>query len=358
MLNQMRRHAKGWMTKGILGAMTVGLIFYFGYAGVRKVTRGMSGEGKKAVAAVVNGEEIPSGKFEQAYEGQIQFYKQLTKGQIPPALEEQVKEGVLQKLIETKLFAQQAKAIGLSVSDKELLQEITSNQAFLQNGVFNKKLYLERLPSYQEEMGIDYESALREELLADKFENLIRNSVALSDAELKQEFLLANTQLNLQKVTLDTSSFKEDRENKIKEAETEILAALAEKAPAKGPSPLEALKKKYTLKIEDTGLHSLRDKVAFIGDPQATDAYDCIFKLSPENPTCLRGIAVGNDLVFLKLLEKKEPDWAKFDEQKEETRKSLLARRQALTLKQIGDSLLKQASIRLPNPLSSPKSKS
>ena len=306
----------------------------------------------------MNGEEIPSGKFEQAYDGQIQFYKQITKGQLPPALEEQVKEGVLQKLIQTKLFAQEAKAIGLGVSDKELLQEITSNQAFIKDGMFNKKLYLERLPAYQEEMGIDYESALREELLADKFEDLIRNSVALSDAELKQEFLLSNTQLNLQKVVLDTASITDDKENKIKEAQTEILAALNQKAPAKGPSPLEALKKKYTLKIEDTGFHSLRDKVAFIGDPQATEAYDCIFKLSPENPVCPNGFSLGNDWVFLKLIEKKEPDWAKFDEQKEETHKSLLARRQALVLKQIGDSLIKQASIHLSNQLTSSNPKS
>ena len=200
MLNQLRRHAKGWMTKGILGAMAIGLIFYFGYAGVRKATRSSAGGGKKNVAAVVNGEPIPLGKFEQAYDGQIQFYQQITKGQIPPPLQEQIREGVLQKLIQTKLFAQQAKAIGLSVSDKELLQEITSNQNFIKDGMFNKKLYLEQLPSYQEQIGQDFESAIREELLADKFENLIRNSVAFSNGELKQEFLLSNTQLNLQKI--------------------------------------------------------------------------------------------------------------------------------------------------------------
>src|SRR5262249_12346395 len=161
----------------------------------------------------------------------------------PAMLEERVKEGVLQKLIQTKLFAQQAKAIGLSVSDKELLQEITSDPSFIKDGMFNKKLYLERLPGYQEESGVDDESVLRKRLLAAKFENLILDSVALSNAELKQEFLLLNTHLNLQKVTLDTAPFTEEKENKTKEAETEILAVLKEKPPAKGPSPLEALKK-------------------------------------------------------------------------------------------------------------------
>src|SRR5262249_143887 len=152
------------------------LIFYFGYAGVRKATRGSSMEGGRIeAAAIVNGEEIPGKKFEQKFDQLLQIYKQLAKGgQVPAALEEQVREGGLHGLIQTKLFAQQARAIGLSVSDKELLQNITSNPENMKDGAFDKKVYLAHLPSYQENMGIDYESNLREELLAEKFEDLIR----------------------------------------------------------------------------------------------------------------------------------------------------------------------------------------
>src|SRR3972149_6020897 len=102
MLDQLRKHARSWMTKTILGAMAIGLIFYFGYSGLRKATQ-EGGMGGKGIAAVVNGESIPLGKFDQSFESQMKFYEQLTKGQPPPALAESVKQNVLDRLIKNKL---------------------------------------------------------------------------------------------------------------------------------------------------------------------------------------------------------------------------------------------------------------
>jgi len=355
MLDQLRRHAKSWVTKTILAAMAIGLVFYFGYSGVRRAFDGP--EGKKGTVATVNGESIPLGKFEQSFENQMKFYEQITKGQPAPALSESVRQNVLQKLVQTKLFAQQAKAMGLTVSDKELVQEITSNQNFLKDGMFNKKFYLENFkPSYERSLGEDYETALREEILAEKFETLIRNSVAVSDEELQNEFRLSNTQLNLKKITLDPSQFKEDRDTQRQNAEAEILSALRPKAPAKGPSPLDAVQKKYNLKIEDTGFHSLRDKVAFVGDPTLTQVYECLFKLSAEQDTCPQAYPVGNDVLFFKLIERKEPDYSKFEAEKDSIRQALMTRRQALIVKQISDALVKQASIQTQLPSPTPNS--
>ncbi|MFO1519333.1 MAG: SurA N-terminal domain-containing protein [bacterium] len=237
MLDRLRRHAAGFGTKVILGMMTAGLLFYFGYAGVRKAERGGTVGGGHHAIAQVNGEGIPEGQFQTLYDNQLKFYEQLTKGSTPPALLESVKQNVLQKLIQNKIFSQQAKALGLSVSDKELIHDITSDPKLSENGVFNKKYYLDVFkPSFERQTGEDYETLLREELLAEKFENLIRNSVSVTEAEVKQEYLLSNTQLNLEKISLDPAQFKEDAVKK-KEAETEILAALKEKLPRKDRAP-------------------------------------------------------------------------------------------------------------------------
>jgi hypothetical protein len=373
MLDQLRKHAKSWITKSILAVMTAGLIFYFGYAGVRK-SGGL--RGKPGVIAVVNGESIPEGKFEEAYQNQLKLYEQLIKGNIPPALLETVKQNVLEKLIETKLFAEQARAIGLSVSDKELVQEIAMNQNFYRNGVFDKQIYLENFkPYYERKYGEDYEYSLREDLLAEKFEDLIRKSISVTEDEVKQEYLLSNTQLNLQKISFDETSWKEGPESrklevesqksegnqrpetrnqkpetlggdKLQEISTLILAVLNEKSYPKGANPLEALKKTYNLKVEQTGFHSLRDKAAFVGDPEAHEVQACILKLTSENPVCPEGYTVGTERVFFKLIEKKDADLAKLEDEKKSTEKNLLSQRQALILRQIGDALIRQASIR------------
>ncbi|MBL7685663.1 MAG: SurA N-terminal domain-containing protein, partial [Deltaproteobacteria bacterium] len=248
MLDRIRTHAQGWIVKAILGSMTIGLIFYFGYSGLSR-SGGKNASGGNIHAATVNGEIIPQKKLEALVQKQMEFYRQVNQGALPPALVESIKANALERLIENKLLAEQAKKIGMTVSDKELAQEITSNPQFIKDGVFNKKFYLEVVkPNYERQMGDDYETDLREEILVDKFETFIKNSIQLSDQELHDEFVQSQTQLNLLKITLDNTQWKDQPESapKADNAKTEILNALKSPAPAKGPAPLDTLKKKYS----------------------------------------------------------------------------------------------------------------
>lgn len=303
MLNQLR-NAKRFITKLILVLAGGGLIFYFGYS---KFNRNPIQGGLSPIARV-NGKLISKLKFEKAYENQIKFYEQLMKNSLPPQVLASLKQNVLERLIENKIFAEQATAIGLLVSDKELAKEITSNQNFYRDGLFDKKFYLENKAYYFRQNGEDYENNLKEELLAEKFEKLIKNSIASTEEEVKQEYLLNNTQLNLRKTMTD---------------------------------------KKGSKKIEETQLHSLRDKMVFVGDPHATEPFECILKLTKENPTCPKGYKIGNQLVFFKLIERKEPDWTKYEQEKSTLKKTLTERQQALILRQMTDALVKESNIRL-----------
>ncbi len=357
MLPQLR-NAKHLITKFILGLVASAMIFYFGYSGFNKVSSRGAG-GKHGVAATVNGEAIPQAKFDRVYENQMKFYEQLSKNNLPPQLLNSLRQNVFEKLIESKIFAQQAKAIGMMVSDKELAHEITQNQSFYKDGMFDKKFYLENKAFYFQQTGEDYEQNLREEILADKFEKLIRDSISLTDEEIRQEYLLNNTQLNLQKISLDKKFFASSTETKPSETapepkkkeeiESEILGALQSKTGTKNSSQkngsLENLKTKYDLKIEETKSHSLREKAAFTEDPKATLAFECILKLTAEKPVCPKGYLIGNQLVFFKLIERKDPDWAKYDQEKTTLQKNLTEYRQTLILHQIAKDLIKQASV-------------
>lgn len=355
MLDHLRKHSKSWIIKFILALMTVGLILFFGYSGLQKASKG-SGVGDSASIAKVNGENIPEGQFQQAYEAQLKFYEQIAKGNVPPSLLQNLKTNVLKRLIDTLLMAQQARSVGLAVSNKELAQEITSNPNFQKEGGFHKKFYLEQFKPYYERInGKDYEDSLRQDILAEKFEKFIKDSVSVSEDEVKREFLLANTELNLQKITFkkpapeSTSAAESQVFNRMEE---EILKALSENSlatPTKGnkkniPS-LEALLKKYSLKSEETGFHSLRDKMAFVGDPNATEALNCIMTLTPEKPFCSQLYPVGENLVLFRLLSKKTADSSKFEQEKGNIEKTLLSRRQNLILQQLNNALSKEASI-------------
>ncbi len=341
MLGQLRTHAKSWLTKFILGAMAVGLIFYFGYTGLKESQT--SSNPSLQVIARVNGERITLGSFEQLYGSKIKNFG-FTPETIPPSAREMIRQNILKQLIETKLFAEQAKKIGLTISDKELAETITSVPMLHTSGVFNKKGYLEIFkPSFERETGEDFEKTLREELLAGKFEDFIRDSVSVTDEEVKKEYLLSKTELNLQKISFNSPESSPAKD--FKSIQTEIFNALKEKTP-KASRLLETLKKKQGFKIEETGLHPLKDKVIFVGgDLQATAALECIIKLSPENPVCPDSYPVGSQKVFFKLLGKKEADLTKFEAEKTALTQSLLSRRRIIILKTIADALTEQARI-------------
>lgn len=351
MLDHLRKHSKSWVIKFILGFMTVGLILFFGYSGLEKSSKGES-YGNHAPIVEVNGESITEGQFQQAYEAQLKFYEQIAKGNITPALSQNIKTGTLKKLIDTLLMSQEARSIGLNVSNKELVHEITSNPNFHKEGVFNKKFYLDQFkPYYERTNGMDYEASLKEEILADKFETFIRNSVSVSIEEMKREFILSNTDLNLQKIYITAKAESNNSESQAtSQIETEILKALSEpNSPAKGNkktvSALETLIKKYNLKTEESSFHSLRDKVAFTGDPSANEAFECILNLNQNQSFCPKAYAVGDQKIIFKLITRREADIEKFEPEKANIEKTLMSRRQSLILQQITNAISKQAKI-------------
>lgn len=356
MLDHLRKHSQSWIIKTILAIMTVGLILFFGYSGMQSSSTA-PGSGQSKAIAVVNGDNIPEGQFQQTYEAQLKLYEQIAKGNIPAALTQNLQNTVLKRLIDTALMSQQAKAIGLTVSDKELAQEITSNPNFYQNGSFSKKFYLDQFkPYYERANGKDYEDSLRQDILAEKFEKFIRSSTSVTHEEVQREFLMTNTELNLQKIIVGKANVESNSAESQAETQssthivTEIIQSLADnqnlaKTGKKSSAPLDTILKKYNLKSEETGFHSLRDRMAFVGDPNASEALSCIMSLDNNRNICEKAYPVGEDLVLFRLIARKEANPSEFEKEKANIEKTLLTRRQSLILQQISNELSKQASI-------------
>ena len=138
MLEKIREGATGITAKIILGVIILSFIF----AGVG----GYINSSADTAAATVNGEEITTSSFEQAFQSErSRMESQLgdTFNQLAanPEYLKTFREGVLQRLINDKLMDQKVRELGLRISDSELRDTIVNMPEFSVAGQFNNDRY-------------------------------------------------------------------------------------------------------------------------------------------------------------------------------------------------------------------------
>src|SRR5512143_2600876 len=91
----------------------------------------------------------------------------------------------LYALIEKKLMLDEAEKRGIQVTDKELSDAITENRSFQdETGRFNKARYAEVLRLNGMTPSV-YEKMLREDLVIQKFGDLVKSSATVTEDELR-----------------------------------------------------------------------------------------------------------------------------------------------------------------------------
>ncbi len=212
MLRILREHAQSWMLKGILVLVAVSFISWGGYSFFR--------EKKVTYAAKVNGVTIEWREYSDALQNAIKQYRE-TLG--PSFSEKMIQElhlqdKILDGLIDKVLILQEAKRLGLSVSDEELREAIESIPAFQVNGQFDKRAYEWFLRSNRMTPE-EFEQSQRQNLLISKVVNLIRsNEGTVSDDEALDTYLFENERINLAFLKIAPDSLK----NRVSANEIEI----------------------------------------------------------------------------------------------------------------------------------------
>ncbi|MEC4685051.1 MAG: SurA N-terminal domain-containing protein [Nitrospirota bacterium] len=175
MLQFMHKHAKYFYVFFFL----VIISFIFLYVGPLD-------QNQSPVVAEVGKEKIPLDEYWRAYDRFRNFYKEMYKEKFDKKMEEQLnlKQKVLETLIEERILRIEAEKLGLKVSDRELQEAIMSDPAFKRDGVFRRDVYLQTLRINRLTPGY-YESMKRQELLVGKVRALIGESVVLTDDDLK-----------------------------------------------------------------------------------------------------------------------------------------------------------------------------
>jgi peptidyl-prolyl cis-trans isomerase D len=212
----MRKHAKNWLMKVVLGIIIVVFVFYFGSLRGRRQTE---------TIAVLNKIPITHSEFVKEYQNVIEIYRQRFGNNLSDDLLKALnpKQQAFDNLINKAIILTKAEEFKLNISEEELKASIYSYPAFQRNGVFDKKIYEQRL-RFQRLTPEDFEEMQKRMLRIDKLERLIRESVKVSETEVYDIYRLQNEKINVDFIKIAAKNF----ENKVVPAEEELAKYLKE----------------------------------------------------------------------------------------------------------------------------------
>lgn len=167
-------HKYPWLLKSMMGILAIAFVVGMGWWG-------FTDSQSNAIASVG---ELPISRDEylRAYENTYRYYKDNVQGDFK---EETLKQFVLDGLIHSRLWTLAAKDMGVTVSQAELRDDIVRRPDFQKNGQFDPDLYRRLLAANRLTPAL-FESMHATELLREKARMMVRDSVALTPAEIAE----------------------------------------------------------------------------------------------------------------------------------------------------------------------------
>jgi len=219
-LSIMRKHAKSWLIKFLIGIIAVVFVFYFGYSFT-------SDQALKI--AYVNGEVISGPEYEKAYRDMVSAYQARYKDMWNENMIKMLdlRTRALNTLVDQRLMTQAAKRLGIEVTESECQKAILSYPAFQINGQFDMGRY-QSLLSQNHMTPEDFEASITQELLDKKLQQFLFAFLGVTDQEILEHYTFVNEKIKLafvefkpqdfqKSVTVDdsaiTSYFEKNKEN-------------------------------------------------------------------------------------------------------------------------------------------------
>ncbi|WP_447986457.1 SurA N-terminal domain-containing protein [Nitrospira sp. Nam74] len=167
-------HKYPWLLKSMMGVLAIAFIVGMGWWGFTdSQTDGIASVGDLSVSR---------DEYRRAYENTYRYYKDNVQGDFK---EETLKQFVLDGLIQSKLWTLAAQDLGVTVSPAELRDDILRRPDFQKNGQFDPDLYRRLLAANRLTPSL-FESLHTTELLREKARMIVRDSVALTPAEITE----------------------------------------------------------------------------------------------------------------------------------------------------------------------------
>ena len=200
MLDALRKRKRSWIITFLLGLIIVVFIAFYG--------GNQFGDPALQDVAAVNGEVITQREFLLHYQRALEKYRELLKGSLTPELEKSLnlRASLLEELIQKRLVLQEARHLGLSVNDDDLMMAIAQVPDFQVNGRFNKERYLQLLRANRISPG-QFEEEQREQLTIQRLYGILLDGVHVTEGEVRDRYRFEQEKINLHFIRLPISNY-------------------------------------------------------------------------------------------------------------------------------------------------------
>lgn len=199
-LSLMRKHAKSWLIKVMIGLISIVFVLYFGYSFTER---------KGVKVASVNGEPISRLEYEEAKrhlrENLQQQYRDVWSEDLMKMFD--IDNMALDSLIDQRLVNQEAKKIGLDITEKEIQEEILAYPYFQSNGRFDERRY-NSLLSQNRSTPEDFEAVIAQQLLERKVTQFLTTFLSVTDQELLDDYTFDNERIMISYVQFLPKDFE------------------------------------------------------------------------------------------------------------------------------------------------------
>ncbi len=214
MLNLMRKHARNWLMKVILGIIIVVFVFYFGSMGDKQ---------RAERIAMIDGKPIVYAEFQREYQNLVDVYRQrFGQGLTDEMLKSlNLKQQALDNLVNQAVVLKKAEAMNINVTDEDIKAMILAYPGFQRNGAFDQRIYEQTLRSNKMTPD-EFETYQRKMLITLKVEDLIQSGVRVSDQEVHDIYRMQSEKINVDFIQISPKTFTGD----IKTAPADLEAFL------------------------------------------------------------------------------------------------------------------------------------
>ncbi|HOI72586.1 MAG TPA: SurA N-terminal domain-containing protein [Syntrophales bacterium] len=217
MLELMRKHARSWIMKILLGIIVIVFVLYFGSLGGLQQTE---------TIVTIDGKNLVYADFQREYQNMVEVYRQRLGNEVTDELikDGRLKQQALDNLIHQTILLKKADEMNIRVSDEDMKNFIMSVPAFQRNGVFDDRLYKQAL-RYNKVTAEEFEGIQRRAMTIARLEDLVQGSAKVSDSEISDLYRLQNEKMNLAFVAISPADF----EGRITPSEKDLESYLKEK---------------------------------------------------------------------------------------------------------------------------------
>ena len=196
----MRKYAKSYLIKVIFAVIIIVFVFYFGAGSLRE---------KETKIAQVGSFDIPYPEYYDAYNKELEMFRQLYRDKFDEKMTAELKDKVLQDIVNKYILLTEAKKLGISVSDQEFADLIGSIEAFRKDGKFDRDRYVSVLR--QNKMDPEqFERTEKTMLLIHKVVSIVRDTGApVTDSDIWAGYVHEKGKIDLNYSRFSPASFKD-----------------------------------------------------------------------------------------------------------------------------------------------------